>query len=697
MNHILDFTIDSKEIIIPERKWPDVDVDVGDTINSEKGRDVIIQYLIEKYGHSSVARVGTVLNYSPKSLIKALGSVYNIPNRECLACTKEYDEKKSIELNYHDSPQVRSFFKKYPHLKDKVKRMIDAKSGIGIHAGGAVIADSNRGYMLNDYIPLQRTKKNGPIGTGMTKEQVEAVGLIKYDVLGLGTATKIHRAKEMIGYDPYRCFYEDGEDIEVFNQIAGKARHKNIFQFESELGRQSFRDLKPRSIIELSNASGLIRVMGSDEGKAVYKRYFNAIRESRENNSNMWVETLRSEIQEDRIFNAAMEIFRETYGVLIYQEQLAYLVAAISNGEKTFTDGDKARRELNKHGNRYGKLPVIQGSPDKLQAWHKAFMDILNKYFLPYLGKDGCDSDDPVIQDFINFRLTDDNRLPTPKSGIINWLITSSSYIFSILHSIAYAVNTYDLMYLKCHHPAVFWSVTLDSVKKDADKLGITIKNMKIENTKINLITPNVNNTNRFFAPSNDGSALKFCLNAIKGVDKASEKIIAERERNGPYKNPHDFVTRLRGQGVNKRVIQNLFDANAFADFGDGAHVHRDFLDEGKELNPLPDKPRDFRIREEAVLGTNITYPHQLQLMASRYPAMYRILEGSTESVIVRVLDVEECFSKRNTIYTKVTCECQRSFKKATIYDFNNGRDVIWKKDTYRLLQVKRVANFYQI
>ena len=172
----------------------------------------------------------------------------------------------------------------------------------------------------------------------------------------------------------------------------------------------------------------------------------------------------------------------------------------------------------------------------------------------------------------------------------------------------------------------------------------MTIKNMKIENTKINLIAPNVNNPNRFFTPSDDGSALKFCLNAIKGIDKASEKIIAERERNGPYKDPHDFVTRLRGQGVNKRVIQNLIDANAFADFGDIAQVHTAFLDEGKELKPLPDKPRGFRIREEAVLGTNITYPNSLQLMASRYPAMYRIMEGSTESVIVRVLHVEDCF-----------------------------------------------------
>ncbi len=704
MTHDIPLVIDTIEIQDPVRSFPDIDIDAGVDLRTGKDRNAIIDYIIDKYGEDYVAQVGTIGTYHEKSVIRTLGKIYDIPLEMINRCTKGFDSTKSFEENLHESQDVRLFFSKYPALRDKVNHICGEKekngaiSNVGIHAGGVVISDRNRGLTLDSIIPLQKTKDKGKLATAFTKEQVGKLGLIKYDVLGLITATIVHRAKEMIGYDPYRNFYEDGEDHAVFEHIVKKGKHKNIFQFDSELGRRAFLELKPMNIMELSNASGLIRIMGSPEGLAVYNTYRKNVNAALNGRPDEWIKGLREQIVDDRIFNAAKKVLEESYGVLIYQEQLAGLVEAFSGGEKNFTDGNNTRKNLNDHSKKFGKIATIQGDVNAITAWHKAFMSILDEYFLPYLGKDGRESDNKIIQDFLACRLTDKGRLPIPPTGVINWLITASSYLFSKLHSIAYSVNTYDQMYIKHYYPIEFWAVTLDSAQGKYKEIVVYTQNMKAEYPSIKLLPPNINTSKKYCVPDRENNTIGYGLGALKRVGKAVDHIIDEREANGPYQDVADFLARVKGKKVKKQAIEGLLYANAFSDFGDLEAVYRDLVKTRKTLNPLLVSKRERIEKEAEITGTNMSFMHPLQIQAPLCPSVFQIASGDTKSVIVKVLDVTSRITRMSREpYLIVTCQCQRSFREVSIFDFKNGHNVDWKENTYRRINVKRVDQYFHL
>lgn len=333
------FKVTGVKVKKAEMSWPDIDSDVATHPATGKGKDDVIRYISEKYGERFVAHVGNRLEYQPKSVLRDLGQVYGIPSSDTVACTKEYNDELSVRENIAASDAVSGFFEKYPELIDKVDRICGCGASLGVHAGGIIISNSK--WPLDAVCPLQRTKEDGKVATLWTKDEIQKVGLIKYDILGVNSVAQIHYARELLGLDPY----EDApEEPEVFQDVVMGVKNRNIFQFESEIGKKAFEDLMPQSILELANASGIIRVLGSESGRALYDEY-KAIVERRqtEGDAFSWKEKIAGETVEPHVRDAALRAFAETYGVLIYQEQLANFINYVSGGAKTFAEGNACR------------------------------------------------------------------------------------------------------------------------------------------------------------------------------------------------------------------------------------------------------------------------------------------------------------------------------------------------------------------
>lgn len=688
------------EIKEPLITYPDVDSDFGTNLETGLNKDNIIQYLIDKYGSDYVSSVGNRLLYAGKSAIRDLGQVYEIPSAQTQAVTKAYNNKLDAEQNEAISSVVAAYFKQYPALKDKIDRLVGTVSGLGVHAGGVIISDAKRGYNLRRWCALQRPQEEKHIATLWTKKEIEQIGLIKYDILGLTSATQIHYAKKMAGLDPYE---DCPEDIEVFKHIVLEEKHRNIFQFEGDLGRRAFADLKPMSIMEVANASGLIRLLGSESGRETYDTYKNNIKAIQRGNIDFWIDNIRNQIIEDHNFDVAVHVLAESYGVLIYQEQLAYLVVGFSNGEKNFVDGNNARKELDKLGN-MGYIADFQGNENELRKWHTQFMAILNEYVLPYIGKDGWGNPDPMVRDFLNFNLREDGTLPVPTRGIIGWFISAAAYLFSKLHAVAYSINTYNMMYLKFYYPLEFWTASLISEQGDTEKISTYITAIQCEEPFIKIMPPDVNFSDSDFTmhkvnDEDKPDEIRFGLSGIMNVGKAAVEIIKERKKNGNYADIKDFIKRTE-KFVNKRVIESLFFTGSFESLESIENVYRDLV----AMNKL-NLEADFKVEEEklankelSLLGVNIRFRHPI-LDSARHCIKITDLsdDGRSEKIGVKIVKVYNKMTKKNRPYKLLKCVCVNSQEQFNVFDWNNGKQNPLSEGEIAIVKIKRDGDFYQL
>lgn len=667
----------------------DIDSDFATNIHSGMGKDSLVEYLVNKYGRDHVANVGNRLYYYPKSVLRDLAQVYDIPSVETQKCTKEYNDELSVEDNIKNNNVVNSFFKKYPILKNKVDKIIGTMSSLGTHAGGVVITDKQ--FPLKKYCALQRPNEDGNISTLWTKDEIQDIGIIKYDILGLTTAGQNHLIKEMIGIDPYTDFKEDEE---VYRNIVLTGKHKNIFQFESQLGRRAFEDLKPMTFMELSNASGIIRVLGTKEGRDMYEDYSKRVAQIQMGDKDSWKEKIREEIFEDRNYEAVVRVLNESYGILIYQEQLANMVKELSGGKKTFTDGNKVRKLFEFHKKTYGSIEAIQGNKIALKKWHEAFMEVMNAYVLPYLGKDGWDSPDKNIQGFLHFKLDKENILPVPQFGIIKWFISSTSYLFSKLHSVAYTMNSYNAMYLKHYYPLEFWTGSLTYEQENLEKVKSYITAIQLE-TNIEILGPDINKSDYFFKIE-DGK-IRFGLRGILQVGEAAYTIIQERKNRGDYKSIKDFVMRLKNKKVNKRTIEALLYSSAFSScVGSITDAYKALKDEGVALEELNDEYINLSTLETKYLGVPITYVNPLLKQAKGYIPVTSFEDGDKFDVAIHILDLKKKTTKNNKPYTMLKCQCLNSLETFNVFDWNNNA-MGFNKNEFKVIHIKKNGDFFQL
>ena len=493
----------------PERKsMPDIDVDFCFV-----RRDEVIRYVREKYGADRVAQIITFGTLKGKAAIKDVGRVLDFTFAETDRIAKLYPEPKQgkdfpLEKALEMEPRLaalRDGEERERRLIDLALRLEGLLRHASKHAAGIVI--SNR--PLTDDVPLW-VDKDGAVVTQYTFTDVESIGLIKFDFLGLKTLTLISGIVDRIREGRGVSVAVDGlplDDAATYKLLAA-ADTIGVFQLESGGIRRLLMQLKPSCFADLVAILALYRPgpldAKLDDGSTMVDRFIRR-KHGREKLSYL---------------HPALEpILRETYGVIVYQEQVMQIAQALAG--YSLGDADNLRRAMGKK-----KKEVMQDE---------------RRRFLEGVAAQG----------------SADARIA---GEIFDQMETFAAYGFNKSHSAAYALITYQTAYLKAHYPTEFMAGLLSLEAGDIDS---TYKNMaECRDRGIPVLQPDVNESRDDFTAR--GETIRFGLGAVKGVgSKAIEAIIAARE-DGPFSSLHDFCLRIRSQLVNRRVIESLVKCGAF-------------------------------------------------------------------------------------------------------------------------------------
>src|SRR5438552_622739 len=493
----------------PERRsMPDIDVDFCFV-----RRDEVIRYVREKYGADRVAQIITFGTLKGKQAIKDVGRVLDFTFAETDRIAKLYPEPRQgkdfpLEQALEMEPRLRELRdsgEREGRLFDLALRLEGLLRHASKHAAGIVI--SNR--PLSDDVPLW-VDKDGAVVTQYTFTDAEAIGLIKFDFLGLKTLTLVdgivRRIREGRGAE-LRVDRLPLDDARTYELLAD-ADTVGVFQLESGGIRRLLTQLRPSCFADLVAILALYRP-GPLDAKL-------------DDGSTMVDAFIRRKHGKEpiRYLHAALEpILRDTYGVIVYQEQVMQIAQALAG--YSLGDADNLRRAMGKK--------------------KKEEMATERKRFLTGVRAQG----------------TADEKLARE---IFDQMETFAAYGFNKSHSAAYAVITYQTAYLKAHYRTEFMAGLLSLEAGDTDS---TYKNLaECRDRSIAILPPDVNASREDFTAA--GETIRFGLGAVKGVgSKAIESIIAVREES-PFTTLADFCLRVRGQLVNRRVIESLVKCGAF-------------------------------------------------------------------------------------------------------------------------------------
>ena len=494
----------------PERvSMPDIDTDF-----CYKNREKVLDYVVSRYGKERVAQIITFGTLQARAAVrdvgKALGMSYGevdeiakmIPRELGMTLLKALEASNDLSNAYKERPEVQ-------RLIDLARSVEGLPRNPGTHAAGVIIAPQD----LMDYVPLQvgneTGKSDGSIITQYDKDKVENLGLLKMDFLGLRTLTVIGDAIKFIEKTTGEVIDIDHIplDDEQTCQMLCRGETSCVFQLESAGITKLVADLAPTSFEDLIPLVALYRPGPLGTGMA---DDFIAGRHGQ---------------RTAKVLHPLMEpILDDTYGVILYQEQVMQITSALAG----FTLG---------------------------QA------DILRRA----MGKKKAAELDSMRNDFIEGakRLHD---IPEAVSeDIFNLLQHFAGYGFNKSHSVAYALVAYQTAYLKAHWPTEYMAAFLNSVISDADKVSWYISVCR--SAKIKILPPDVNESEEEFSVHQPG-AIRFGMGGIKSVGVAAvQEIVRARSEGGTFKDLADFCNRVSMRIVNKRVVENLIRSGAMDSF----------------------------------------------------------------------------------------------------------------------------------
>ncbi|EAK3647017.1 DNA polymerase III subunit alpha [Campylobacter lari] len=495
----------------PERvSMPDIDVDF-----CQDRRGEVIDYVIDKYGAEKVAQVITFGKLLAKGVIRDVARVcdMSIPDADALAKLVPEELKITLEKAYEQEPKIAEFINSHPkghQVWDFAKALEGLNRNAGMHAAGVVISNE----ALWNKAPLFRQSKNDErhLVTQYSKEYLEDVDLIKFDFLGLKTLTVIDNAiklvKKRYGKD---VIWEkiDMNDPKVYKTIQS-GNTLGIFQIESG-GMQSLNArLKPERFEDLIAVLALYRPGPLDSGMV-----------------DDFIDIKHGRKAATYAFEDLKPILENTYGVIVYQEQVMQIVQKI--GGFSLGGADNVRRAMGKK--------------------KREILDNLKAEYLEGAKKQGYDE-----------KKADD---------LFELILKFAEYGFNKSHSAAYALITFQTAYLKTYYPSEFMAALLTSEENNVDKVAKYIEEMKRMNIK--LLPPSVNKAQREFSATKleDGSeAIIYGLGAIKSVGiPAIENIISIRKEEG-FSDFDDFISLIDPSKINKKTIENLAKSGAFDEFG---------------------------------------------------------------------------------------------------------------------------------
>jgi DNA polymerase III subunit alpha len=490
------------------RSMPDIDVDFCFV-----RRDEVIRYVREKYGADRVAQIITFGTLKGKQAIKDVGRVLDFSFAETDRITKLYPEPrqgkdfplaKALEMEPR-LEEIRRDGEREGRLFDLALRLEGLLRNASKHAAGIVIAPET----LTDHVPLW-VDKDGAVVTQYTFTDVESIGLIKFDFLGLKTLTLIEgivrriREGRGVSIDVSALPLDD----EPTYKLLASADTVGVFQLESGGIRRMLTQIQPTCFADLVAVLALYRPgpldAKLDDGRTMVD-VFIARKHGKE---------------PIRYAHPALEpILRDTYGVIVYQEQVMQIAQVLAG--YTLGDADNLRRAM-------GKKKAEEMAKER--------------------------------ERFLAGVATQETATPRLAAEIFDQMETFAAYGFNKSHSAAYAVITYQTAYLKAHYPTEFMAGLLSLEAGDADS---TYKNIaECKASGIAILPPDVNQSREDFTAA--GRAIRFGLGAVKGVgSKAIETILAARA-DGVFTGLHEFCLRVRAQQVNRRVIESLIACGAF-------------------------------------------------------------------------------------------------------------------------------------
>lgn len=500
----------------PDRvSMPDVDIDFDDD-----GRQAVLDYVTDKYGHDKVAHICTFGSMATKSSIKDVARTLGlelfeanrlaklVPEAPKMSFKKAYKEEPALLLEKDsDNPLIAQTIKFAEALEGSVRQT-------GVHACGVLIGKNP----LDEHIPVMPTKGEDLLTTQYDGRFVEDIGLLKMDFLGLKTLSIIKevlanvKLSKNIDIDINNVPLEDTKTFELFSRGETTA----IFQFESPGMKKHLRGLQPNRFEDLVAMNALYR-----PGPMEYIPSFIARKHGRE------------KIEYD---HPMMEPYlKDTYGITVYQEQVMLQSRAL--GGFTRGDSDSLRKAMGK----------------KIMA----MMDKLKVKFV-----DGCLGSEEFMKG--------SEQSPKEPKDLIQKIWSDweafASYAFNKSHSVCYAYVAYQTGYLKAHYPAEFMAGVMSRNLSDISKITNFMEECR--NMGLDVKGPDVNESYNKFTVNKKGE-IRFGMAAIKGVgESAVEAIVKERDKNGTFKDMYDFVERVNLQSVNKKNIEALAIAGAFDNFG---------------------------------------------------------------------------------------------------------------------------------
>ena len=548
---------------------PDFDVDISDARRGE-----VVEYVRNKYGHDKVAQIVTFGTLAAKLAIKDVGRVYRVPYSETDKITKLMDAKFSVDQNFGfkkskdgEDVSVKELVEMYNQdetvrkVVDMARRVEDMPRQTGMHAAGVVICEKP----IMENVPLQRNGDD--VTTQFDMIEVEALGMLKMDFLGLRTLTDVQLACKYAEEDfgVHLDFHELGyEDKETYDLI-GSGETDGVFQLESPGMKRFMNNLKPSTFEDIIAGISLYRPGPMD-----------SIPQYIENKHNPDKITYDHPLLEP--------ILKNSYGILVYQEQVMQICQNL--GGFTLGHADVVRKAMGKK-----KVEIMEQQKSIF-----VYGGINENTGMPVDGaiKRGV-PEEVAIKVY-------DNMKPFAR------------YAFNKSHAAAYAVLAYQTAYLKRYYPVQFFCSILNNRIDKIEEISKYLTYLKSKNTEV--FPPDVNKSNAYFKTENGG--LRFGLVGLKNVGlSVINLIVEERQKNGDFASFEDFINRCVGFGINKRLVESLILSGSFDSFGVNRRtlmaVFGDYMDRVATANKKKD---DMQI---SLFGTILDEDEGLKL---EYPDM---------------------------------------------------------------------------
>ncbi|MFC2948641.1 DNA polymerase III subunit alpha [Virgibacillus sediminis] len=493
----LEYDLLFERFLNPERQsMPDIDIDFSDT-----RRDEVIDYVRGKYGDEHVAQIITFGTFAARSLLRELFKTMDIDQQDANFILKQVPVQsgKSLVETAKDSSELKQYIKQ----SDKLKVLFSVAAvleglprHISTHAAGVVISEQS----LVEHVPLT-AGSNGVNLTQYPMNDLEELGLLKMDFLGLRNLTLLERVLSSIKYtlgEDIELEAIPDDDVNAFIMLQ-EGRTNGVFQLESQGMKGVLRRLQPTSFEDIVAVNALYRPGPMEFIPAYISR----------KNGQEEVSYPHPDLK---------EILAKTYGVLIYQEQIMQIankIAGFSMGQ-----ADILRRAVSKK------------QRSVMQEQKRAFID-------------GCVSN--------GYR-------QEVAEEIFAWIVRFSNYGFNRSHAVAYSKISYQLAYLKANYPANFYAELLSAFANQQDKANAYIK--EVNEAGIKVLPPSINKS--FGRFSVEGDAIRIGLVMIKGIGLQVIREIIDNRKEGPYKSLFDFCLRVSLKTITRQVLETLIMAGAF-------------------------------------------------------------------------------------------------------------------------------------